>query len=255
MYILYADESGNTGTDYDNKQQPIFVLSGILVNETNWHNINNYFNKEKIKIWSLFETNEIHTADIFNPRRNSIFRHDNWIQNLEILEKLVNLILKLDISAMFIAIDKKEFKKSLNSVFKNTLKIDPYIYSFGILYDNVSDTLCKINHKGIIFLDDILTIPSQLHNIYPVLSKNNSTMIEEAMFIKSDQTNFIQIADVFAFYAEKYFSIKKGYKVYDEIKTKHCIEMYNKLSKKINPDNTEFLTKYIPFKDEQYYIK
>lgn len=29
MYLMYADESGNTGTDYDNKEQPIFVLAGV----------------------------------------------------------------------------------------------------------------------------------------------------------------------------------------------------------------------------------
>ena len=29
MYLLYADESGNTGTDLDNKQQPIFVLCSL----------------------------------------------------------------------------------------------------------------------------------------------------------------------------------------------------------------------------------
>jgi len=33
MYILYADESGNTGTDYDNKEQPIFVLGGLIVED------------------------------------------------------------------------------------------------------------------------------------------------------------------------------------------------------------------------------
>lgn len=254
MYLMYADESGNTGTDLDNKQQPIFVLAGILVNENNWHEINSYFNTEKIKIWNLFETNEIHTADIFSPRRKSVFRQENWQKNLEILNRLVDLILKLDITAMFIAIDKKDFKKSINAIFKNALKIDPYIYSFGLLYDNISEQLYRINNKGIIFLDDILTIPSQLHNIYPILSKNNCTMIEEAIFVKSNCTNFIQIADIFAFYIEKYFSITKGYKKYGDLKDNHCIEIYNKLSKKINSVNTELLTTYIPFKSKEFYI-
>lgn len=253
MYLMYADESGNTGTDYDNKEQPIFVLAGILVEDKKWHDINNYFNEQKVKIWNLFETNEIHTAEIFSPRRKSIFRQDNWIKNLKVLEKLVDLILKLDIFALFIAIDKKDFKKSVNTIFKNTLKIDPYIYSFGLLYDNVSENLYKINNKGIIFLDDILTIPSQLHNIYPILSKNNYTMIEEAIFVKSNCSNFIQIADVFAFYIEKYFSIQKGYKKYEEIKNKHCVEMYEKLSRKISFISSKFLTEYVTFKSKEYY--
>lgn len=241
MYMLYADESGNTGTDLDNNEQPIFVLSGILVNEENWHFINNYFNEEKVKIWELLTTNEIHTADIFSPRRKSVFRQKNWQDNFKILEQLIDLIIELDISALYIAIDKKNFKKSINSIFENTIKIDPYIYSFRLLYDNVSNVLCKKEGRGIIFLDDILTIPKQLHDIYPVISKNNNTMIEEAIFVKSNSTNFIQIADVFAFYIEKYFSITMGYKGYGEMKNKHCIDMYNKLSKKINSEGSEFL--------------
>lgn len=253
MYLMYADESGNTGTDYDNKQQPIFVLAGILVEEQKWHEINNYFNIEKVKIWDLFKENEIHTVEIFNPTRKSIFRQEDWAKNIDILEKLVDLICNLDLSAMFIAIDKKDFKKSVNTIFKNTLKVDPYIYSFGMMYDFVSEKLYRINNKGIIFLDDILTIPSQLHNIYPILSRNNSTMIEEAIFVKSNCTNFIQIADIFAFYIEKYFSLKKGYKEYGEIKNNHCKEMFKKLSTKINIANSEFLTKYVPFKPKEYY--
>ena len=254
MYIMYADESGNTGTDYDNKEQPIFVLAGILVEEMKWHSINNYFNQEKRKIWSLFETNEIHTADIFSPRRKSIFRQEHWVKNLEVLEKLVDLVLQLDISAMYIAIDKKMFKKSVNNVFNNAFKVNPYIYSFGLLYDNISNILYEKKYKGLIFLDDILSIPSQLHNIYPILSKDNYTMIEEAIFVKSNCTNFIQIADIFAFYIEKYFSITKGYKELGNIKDEHCIKMYNKLKQKINPVGTELLTKYIPSKNEDYYI-
>lgn len=254
MYLIYADESGNTGTDYDNKQQPIFVLAGVLINDNKWHDINNYFNKRKIEILPILENVEIHTNELFNSSKKSVFNQFAWQDNFLTLEKLVDLILELDISVYYIAVDKKWFKKGVNAVFKNAIKIDPYIYSFGMLYDHVSQILHKNNEKGIVFLDDILTIPSQLHNIYPILSKNNSTMIEEAMFIKSQNTNFIQIADIFAFYIEKYFSITKGYKRYSDVKEKHCLDMYKKLSKKISLLGSEFLTTYIPFKSKEYYL-
>ena len=74
----------------------------------------------------------------------------------------MHLICKLDISVNFIAIDKKIFKKSVNITFGNALKIDPYLYSFSLLYDFVSKNLKDKNEKGMIFLDDILTIPKQL---------------------------------------------------------------------------------------------
>lgn len=254
MYLIYADESGNTGIDYDNKEQPIFVLAGVLVQDINWHKINKKFNENKIKILPILENHEIHTNELFNSSKKSIFNQYDWKNNFKTLESLVDSIIKLDIQIQFVAIDKKFFKKSINDTFKNTIKIDPYIYSFGILYDNISDVLTKHNNKGIIFLDNILTIPSTLHNIYPILSKDNNTMIEEAMFLNSKNSNFIQIADIFAFYIEKFYSINNGYKKYSTIKEEHCLKMYKKLKKLINFDNSNFLTEYIPFKSKDYYI-
>ena len=253
MYILYADESGNTGTDYDNKEQPIFVLGGLIIEDKKWHEINYKFNSEKIKISSLLENNEIHASELFNSSKKSIFNQLDWKENLEVSEKLVDLILNLDISFQYIAIDKKHFKKSLKDIFKNSIKIDPYIYAFGLLYDKISNYLKCQKDKGLIFLDDILTIPEQLHNIYPVLSKDNYTIIENAMFLKSKDTNFIQIADIYSFYVNKYFCIKRGYKKYSDEKENHCMNMYKKLSTKTNFINSEFLVKYIPFKSKNYY--
>ena len=254
MYLMYADESGNTGTDYDNKEQPIFVLAGVLVEDIKWHDINNFFNHRKIKILPILKDNEIHTNELFNSSKKSVFNQFKWQDNFKTLENLVDLILELDIKVQFVAIDKKHFKKSINDTFQNSIKIEPYIYSFGMMYDYVSDILIQHNNKGIIFLDNILTIPNTLHNIYPILSQNNNTMIEEAMFLNSKNSNFIQIADIFAFYIERFFSIRLGYKKYSTIKEEHCLKMYNKLSSLINPISSVFLTKYIPFKSKEYYL-
>ncbi len=253
MYILYADESGNTGTDYDNKEQPIFVLGGLIIEDKKWHEINKIFNEEKIKICPELRYTEIHASEFFNSSKKSIFDKYDWKDNLMTVERLIDLILSLDISFQYIAIDKKSFKRSITDMFGNSIKIDPYIYAFGMLYDKISIYLNNQKSKGLIFLDDILTIPEQLQNIYPVLSKNNTTIIENAMFLKSKDTNFIQIADIFAFYINKYICIKRNYKKYSETKEKHCIDMYEKLSSKTNFINSEILVKYIPFKTKNHY--
>ena len=246
MYLMYADESGSTGMDYDNKQQPIFVLGGFLVTDNKWHNINNYFNNKKIEICSYFKENEIHTNEIFNPPHKSIFHIKDWKQNFIILDSLVNLILELDIQFQYIAIDKKMFKISMQQKLGNYIKVDPYIYSFCMLYKSISETLENKKEKGIIFLDELIDIPEYINKIYPEIAVNNNSIIEQALFLKSKDSNFIQIADIFSFYVCQYLDIMMEYKKYSEFKKNHCINAYNKLLTKTNMVNTEFLVKYFP---------
>lgn len=42
MYLMYADESGSTGIDYDNPQQKVFTLAGLAVSDEDWYELNNY---------------------------------------------------------------------------------------------------------------------------------------------------------------------------------------------------------------------
>lgn len=246
MYLIYADESGSTGTDYDNKKQPIFVLGGFLIEHKKWHETNKYFNLKKVEICPYFKDNEIHTNEIFSPPHKSIFHIADWKKNYKILNDLIDLILELDIEFQYIAIDKKTFKNFMQKKMGNYLKIDPYIYSFCIMYKYLSKTLENKKEKGIIFLDEIINIPEYLNKIYPDIAINNTSIIEQALFLKSKDTNFIQIADIFSFYVCQYLNIIKGYKEYSDFKNTHCIDIYNKLLNKINMINTEFFVKDFP---------
>ena len=234
MYLIYADESGNTGTDLDNPNQRIFVLGSLVLKDKDWHKINNYFNEKKVEIFEKFKDIEIHTNEIFSPPKKSIFHIENWQDNFKILDKLVDLILELDIEFNCIAIDKKDFKLDLQQSFGKFVKVDPYIFCFTALYNEYSDEFKKNNDKGIIFLDEIINIPQKLNRIYPHLAKINESIIEQALFLKSKDTNFIQIADIYTFYICQYLNINREYKKYSEYKTKHCIDNYNKLITKTN---------------------
>ncbi len=250
MYLTYLDESGNTGTDLDNKQQPIFVLGGFVLNHSDWHITNSFFNKEKIKICDYFKCNEIHTNEIFSPPHKSIFHIEDWEKNFVILDKLVDLIMELNITFRFIAIDKKGFKANIQEKMGDYIKIDPYIYSFCLLYNLTSQFLEEKEEKGIIFLDDIISIPQYLKNIYPKISLGNKSIIEQALFLKSRDTNFIQIADIYSFYICQYLNIMRGYKKYNSLKNNHCINNYKKLISKTDMSKTKFLTKNFP---EEYF--
>ena len=59
MKLIYADESGNTGIDLENTNQPIFVLGTVSLEHTNWHKINDYFNTRKVEIFEIPDRKQI----------------------------------------------------------------------------------------------------------------------------------------------------------------------------------------------------
>lgn len=244
MYLMYADESGNTGTDYDNKQQPIFSLAGIVIEDKNWHKINDFFEKEKIKICPEFKDFEIHASELFNAPKSSVFNKYSWEDNLRTLEKIVDLICQCNVILYSSNIYKPQFKKHLLQTFGENIKIDPYLYAFSLNYYNFNTDLNAINDYGIVFTDDLQNISKSIELLYPKLINNNKNIIEKSFYLDSKKNNFIQMADICALYLNKYICIKENYCQYNSIKEKHCIAMYEKLTSlcKIS-DNDSILVK------------
>ena len=151
MELLYLDESGSTGLDMDNKQQPYFVLAGVSIRDDKWHEVNDYFEQEKVKIYPDFLNIEIHTNELFNSNRKSPFYSNFWKDNLNILEKLGELIGKLDIKLIYTIVNKKVYKKH----FGNNIIVDPYLYAFAVIYENYNKYLQRNNNYGIVFCDEL----------------------------------------------------------------------------------------------------
>lgn len=225
---MYADESGSTGLDLDNKYQPFFVLAGISVNVKDWHSINNFFEQEKIKICPDLKNVEIHTNELFNSNRKSFFYKNYWKDNISILEKLVDLICSLKIQISNIVVPKKTYKK----YFGQNIVVDPYLYSFAFLYGTFNDALAKINDYGIVFCDELKKMEESLEILYPRLQCENKNIIEKTFYIDSKKSNFIQMADICSFYINKFNCITKNSIEMDSFKKEHCLKMYEKISKK-----------------------
>lgn len=45
MKLIYTDESGNTGLNLKDKQQPIFLLVCIIIDENQWFDLEDDYHK------------------------------------------------------------------------------------------------------------------------------------------------------------------------------------------------------------------
>lgn len=253
MYLLYADESGNTGTDYDNHQQKIFTLAGISIADRDWYDLNNAIQHKKQLISEDLINYEIHANDIFqsskNPAKGFDFRKNTLSFNLSILEQLVDLIVNFQLPIFCVVIHKQNFKKFINKTHGNSIKIDPYLYAFSFLSIEYNNYLIEKKNNGMILLDENNNITDSLENLYSKLivdnfESNTNNIIENALFLESRKSNFIQLADICNFYINKYCTIKWFSPLNNKEKNEHCIRMYKKLKPLIhNCKNFELIEK------------
>lgn len=238
MYLLYADESGNTGIDYDNPQQKVFTLAGLAIPDMDWYDLNNEIQKRKTNISIDLVNYEIHANDIFQSSKNSQkgydFRKNTIEQNLNILEQLVDLIVDLNLTIFSVVINKTNFKKFITKTHGASIKIDPYLYAFCFLSIDYNNFLIEKKENGMILLDENNNIIDSLETLYSKLLLDNfesdtNNIIENALFLESKKNNFIQLADICNFYINKYFSINWFSPLNNKDKNLHCLRMFEKL--------------------------
>lgn len=253
MELLYIDESGSTGTDYDNPQQKVFTLAGLSIPENDWYILNNEIQKKKIEISADLVNYEIHANDIFqaskNIKKGFDFRKNTVEENLNILEQLVDLIVDFNISIFSVVIHKPNFKRYIAETHGSSIKIDPYLYAFSFLSIDFNNYLIDKKQNGMILLDENNNITDSLETLYSKLISDNfendtSNIIENALFLESKKNNFIQLADLCNFYINKYCSIQWFSPLNNSLKNEHCKKMYKKLKPLIrNCKNFELIDK------------
>lgn len=235
MYLLYADETGNTGFDLDNTQQRIFTLAGVMIESRKWNDLNEEINLKKAEICPLLANTEIHTGDIFqgakNEKKGFDFRKNSVEENLRILEKLIDLIVEFKLPIYSVFIDKPDFKKYTA---KKGIRVDPYLYAISFLSVEYNHFLINKNKNGMILVDENNVVISQVENVQKLLVNenyvsNSNQIIENILFLESKKNNFIQLADICNFYINKYHSIMRYDCMKNEVKKEHCLEMYNKI--------------------------
>ena len=268
MYLLYADDAGSTGTDYDNAQQPIFNLGGVIVPCEQWLNLNSRINAWKKTHFPASPEMEIHAVDIFNGKNNKKYgvnyRMNTVEQNMAIFESIVDLILELSLPYTVFNVKKKNLKYYCQTHFGSGVKIDPYFIALPYVLSFFDSFLVQRETLGIVFLDEQDTVYKTIDHVldsFRVFTKGSKVMavdniIERAMFVESNRNNFVQLADVCNFVVNRRNTmIAKRHKAETE-KDLFIMKMYDKIKPIIldEPFNPKIYTEDFKFFDDYHQL-
>lgn len=249
MHFFYLDESGDSGANLNDIQQPIFVLAGLSVADKKWNNtkerldaiISDYCGGE---IPAGFE---IHSHELLSPNGEGHFAGHPIANRLQLVRSLLGLIEDLGHQIQYFAIEKSLLAAS-NCQYQTVYNTKhPYLLAFDYLitYMNwhVKENLGQ-SARGMIVLDEKEEHHESVEQIiqnrrFEVPNNQKIKWIVEFSYpIDSRKNPMIQLSDLVALCIRRFLEIEKGYKpnIPDVVRNFYA-ECFNMIDKRVKSRN------------------
>lgn len=245
MHFFYLDESGDTGDNLNDPNQPIFVLAGLSVADKKWNNTKNrldsilgdYFDGD------LPPRFELHSTELLSPNGEGPFANHPIENRLNLTRNLLELINDLGHYVHYFAIDKSILQNSncqYETIYNNQ---SPYLLSFDYLITfmnwHVKEKLGQ-SARGMIVMDEKEehheNVESIIHNRrYEVPNNQKIKWIVEFSYpVDSRKNPMIQLSDLVALCIRRFLEIEKGYKANTpDIVKQFYAECFNSIDNRI----------------------
>lgn len=231
MKFLYLDDSGNSGLNLDDAEQPLFILGGVVIDTEEWQKINEEIQniKAKYKI-----QDEIHAIEITNSK--GIFKEWSLEKKNNLIKELLNIIVKYKLKIIFFKVIKKNYKAYFKTHFTQAqnkmLKIPPYILAYSYVLQIYEQSLNDDECNGIVISDeqDSDILADNTLKILRVIDEPDikiKKIIEKNFFINSKESNLIQLADICVYHIKRYYEMEVKENI--SAKSKENREMFFKI--------------------------
>lgn len=223
MHFYYLDETGCTGSDLANLEQPIFVLGGVSVRDEGWNEtqqqlaniLNEYFDGSPPAAF------ELHSEQLLSPNGDGpFFGHPRTKRN-KLAKDTLYLLSDRKHSVHYYAIDKKKLASASCTVTVcYNLKV-PYLVAYDYLITQINwfvKNSLGTSARGMLIIDakeqfrkDIEMITNNRRFDEP-LSHRVKWIVEFSYPVDSSKNPMVQLSDLVVFCTKKFLEIEGGYR-------------------------------------------
>jgi hypothetical protein len=204
MHLIYLDESGNSGRNLNDPQQPVFVLCGLIVPESQWQQLEGLLSAAIVKHWAGPRPDdfEIHAADLINPKTEYV-RSVNPSGRLAFMEEWLAIAARQGLKLVFRAIVKQKYVRWLNSRFGAGVFINPHVAALGLVSQVINSHLKRLpgTPLGMLISDENHAVARDVDKAIQVLRGADgpvrlTQIIEKGFFIQSHKSLVLQLCDL-----------------------------------------------------------
>ena len=217
MHLIYLDESGNTGTDLKDTQQPVFVLAALIVPETCWQQLEIDLEASfKSLLPAIFlDDLEVHGGDLRGGRGS--FKGQDLTVRIALRDEWLKIARKHQLKVVYRAIVKKKFEQWMHQTFGAGVKINPHVVAFALIARVVDEYLATLPDKalGMFISDENKEIVHDVEKSIKILRGEAGMLrlgqiVEKGFFIDSTKSRVLQLCDLCALSARKMEEAKTG---------------------------------------------
>lgn len=205
MFLSYFDESGDDG--YPKMSSELFVLSSIYMQESSWKD--NYekllqLRRELKSKYSLLVKEEFHTKE-FITDKNPYHKRFSHSQRRDLIFDMCRGVSTLDMKSIIVVIDKQNINRPKYDVLKNALTYNIQRIENDLNFLGGDARFMIITDEGRVAAMRNTTRLIQRMNYIPSmyggtpLRKDIKKLVEDPLPKNSNDSYFIQVADLLAF--------------------------------------------------------
>jgi hypothetical protein len=208
MHLVYFDESGNSGNNLNDVEQPIFVLGALIVPEACWQaveldlelSVNRYF-PDIAAVGT-----EIHSGDLRGSR--GCFKGVPVPERVALRDAWLGVAQKHSLKFVYRSIEKKRYQKWMHETFGVGIAVNPHVAAFPLVSMVVNTYLIRQKAFGMFISDENKEIVRDVEKSIKQLRLaagplRLSQIIEKGFFIDSAKSRILQLCDMCVLHARK----------------------------------------------------
>lgn len=223
MHFFYLDESGDTGNNLADAQQPVMVIGGISVRDEGWNATQEALSR---KLFTFFggtppEGFELHAKDLLSPRGEGFFEGMPIENRCNLCLELLTLIMERSHGVHYLALDKPTIRATPLAFPLSYDYRQPYMLGFDYLitYINwlVKERLGR-SARGMIILDKKEQHHADIENLMHerrfggTVAHRVKWVVEFSYAVDSDKNPMIQLSDIVIYCIKRFIEVERGYR-------------------------------------------
>jgi hypothetical protein len=206
MHLVYLDESGNSGLNLGDPQQPVFTLCAMIVAEDQWQGLEKDLKAvldSRFPQWRTTDRFEIHGSDL--RRGTGHFAGMSVVDRIALRDNWMKVGASHNVQLVTRSVIKKIFSEWCTKEFGTGIRVNPHVVAFAAVSRSVDNYLNSLQNPplGIFISDENKEVVADIEKSIQILRGLDGTLrlgriVEKGFFIDSSKSLPLQLCDLYA---------------------------------------------------------